>query len=1104
MTSSKQPSLFQRDSELQVPVDREKADSTEFLANNDRKLLIRASAGTGKTFQLSNRFLTLLRGTSPERILASTFTRKAAGEITDRILLRLAKAAIDQKDFLELQAFTGTPELTQEECLSLLKDLTQNLHRLRVSTLDGFFARLAGSFSLELHLPPGWRLMDDLEAEQLRDQAIDQVLREGNAQDLKTLMHQLDKGSVRRSVYQLIADCISDFHEIFLKTNEAAWNAFGNLKVPTDAELESAILRLEAEPVVDKSLVKARRQDLERMQEQDWEKLYDSGLLPKILRNEKYSRKEIPDNLKSAYLDLHPMIRARILAPWAQQTQATYHLLANFDIVYEKLKGETGGLRFDDVTRRLGQALFRRSTLEMAHRLDASIEHILLDEFQDTSIAQWDVLRPFAKEATSAHEKSFFCVGDVKQAIYGWRGGEAAIFDAIGQQLSGVVEQPLNKSFRSSPVVIDVVNRVFSGISNHDGFDEDHAVLRQWSDTFPRHETARHELPGYFRLLTSPFPDGVSVGNGSPQDEVAEFNRFVASMIKEQLEQCPQGTIGVLTRGNQKIGELIYELNRLGIDASEEGGNPLTDSAAVQLLLSLFQLTDHPGDTIARFHVSQSPLKEILDLPSHDDDEGSHRFAQRMRAWLLQQGYGHVVHDLTRQLAPFCNRRELRRLAQLSELAADFDTLPKSLRSSDFVEFVQKQKVQEPTDSRVRVMTVHQSKGLQFDTVILAECDGEMTRPPAYVSWTPAPGMAPEVVALYRNKTLQELFPEKLKRAVRQTSEKNITESLCLLYVAMTRAIHNLQVILRPRSAKSEEKHLPKTHGGLIRAALVPGSELKPAAVLAEIGDPKWYEYLNLKLPSVVPVRKAPKSLEMSFKKSQQMRRLSRLAPSGQEGTHLVRLANVLPVGGSAAVHRGTLMHAWIETVEWLDRSSVNEDSLRSIGIELGVQGPDLEEALRDFRKMLERASVRRLLSQRNYQDASALDVSETVRAEILQAPFDLEVRNERRFSVRRQQSLMTGSIDRLVTLRRENTILAAEIIDFKTDMLPDDLLAINERVEFYRGQIEAYIEAVALFYKIPVERISAKLALLNLGRVMTVVRRQREANAQRGRLSGK
>ncbi len=120
--------------------------------------IIRASAGTGKTFQLSNSFLQLLfGGAESDSILATTFTRKAAGEILDRVFARLADAALDDAKLAALSQQLALPLLDAAQCRRALAEMVRRLHRLRVGTLDSFFIEIARCFCLELGLPPGWR-----------------------------------------------------------------------------------------------------------------------------------------------------------------------------------------------------------------------------------------------------------------------------------------------------------------------------------------------------------------------------------------------------------------------------------------------------------------------------------------------------------------------------------------------------------------------------------------------------------------------------------------------------------------------------------------------------------------------------------------------------------------------------------------------------------------------------------------------------------------------------------------------------------------------------------------------------------------------------------
>ncbi|MDP7347618.1 MAG: UvrD-helicase domain-containing protein, partial [Phycisphaeraceae bacterium] len=138
-------------------------------------MLIRASAGTGKTYSLSNRYLTLLAmGAQPQTMLATTFTRKAAGEILERILKRLATAARDDASAAQLAEQLHLPLADLTQVRRMLNDVTQSLHHLSVSTIDSFFHRMVQCFRYELDIPPGVTIIADGDpvAVQLRGQAI--------------------------------------------------------------------------------------------------------------------------------------------------------------------------------------------------------------------------------------------------------------------------------------------------------------------------------------------------------------------------------------------------------------------------------------------------------------------------------------------------------------------------------------------------------------------------------------------------------------------------------------------------------------------------------------------------------------------------------------------------------------------------------------------------------------------------------------------------------------------------------------------------------------------------------------------------------------------
>ena len=217
---------------------------------------------------------------------------------------------------------------------------------------------------------------------------------------------------------------------------------------------------------------------------------------------------------------------------------------------------------------------------------------------------QWNVLKPLAVQANRRTDESLFCVGDVKQAIYGWRGGESEILESVATDLENVSLQSLADSRRSSPVIMHAVNAVFENLSANDCLNPPESeyrdpdffatVKRNWEDRFEPHTTHRDDLAGFFRVQTYPVNEENTRDTSIRYDVAAEY-------VAELHRTHPGCTIGVLTRSNKMVGQLIYRLrnpsdNRDPVFASEEGGNSLTDSAAVIYLLSALKLAGHPGD----------------------------------------------------------------------------------------------------------------------------------------------------------------------------------------------------------------------------------------------------------------------------------------------------------------------------------------------------------------------------------------------------------------------------------------------------------------------------------------------------------------------------
>lgn len=815
--------------------------------------LIRASAGSGKTYQLTGRLLRiLLQGSSPESILATTFTRKAAGQILTRLLLDLAAAGDpnDEQGLQQLRRQLDIPTLSAETCLQVFQRLFRNIHTVRICTLDSFFAQLARSFSFELGLPPRWRPADEIEEFRFRSAAIAALIRSAEPHKLATLMAMLGKGEVRRSVVADLDRVISEAYAQSRGCDAEVWSKLNVNRSPDAAALASAIAAMESAQPRQRSLQSNLQKMAAALEHDELDSLTEETLVANIAKARrthspvKFGRSEFPPGLDEAFDTLYAAVRSRCLALLRAQNLATADVLQAYEQAIDELKGAAAAFGFDDVAQRLAARFATLDFADLDRRLDARIDHVLLDEFQDTAPVQWQVLRPLAVRAAAAESpaedaimpRTFFCVGDAKQAIYGWRGGAAEILDAVVDELPQVREQPLHKSWRSSPVVIEFVNQVFSRIHQHPIYaDGDPAnpcdadgqagnALRRFANRFPRHQTAKTRLPGYVRLETaSQWPDDES--------EDPRFRR-AAELAAQIHRSAPDQQVAILTRTNAGVASAMVSLERelhgLQVDVSQEGGNPLTDSPAVQIVLSALMLSEHPGDGRWQFHVGASPLRHIAGLDS-----------SQLRRRITDQGLAETIEFLGDALAPVCDPRDTVRLRQLVQLAINYERHA-GPRVRDFVDLVRQKRVERPQSASIRAMTVHQAKGLEFDAVILPELEGTLAqidgRCVPQLQHTAAP---PVALSRYLGSRQRHFLPQSWQTAFAQRVEAAMTESICLLYVALTRARQAIHLVITPANRM---EFLNKHAAALLFHALDrPGDPTAAETTLYELGDPNWY-----------------------------------------------------------------------------------------------------------------------------------------------------------------------------------------------------------------------------------------------------------------------
>ena len=1041
-----------------------------------KPLLIRASAGTGKTFQLTNRLLDIiLSGEDVDTILATTFTRKAAGEITERVLERLAYCCIDANARDELGQFLPTADLSQANCLATLKRLTSTLHRLRILTLDSFFSQVARTFSFEMGLPPGWNAMDPVQEPYLQMQAIGSMLDSQDRKTLVDLVRMLAKGESQRQVSDEIRRTVSSGFAAYRITSAEAWDQLPLPSCPSESALDSALMTIEQTKLGNKSA----DQQIEKLHLAgkigDWEAVISHGIFSKIRDGEStYYRKEIPADLLTALNLLAERAAAEILPIRRNQTLASYKVLDAFNQEYSQQIRRTRLLSFSDITFNLsrwmrgeeGDATSNERETALAYRLDCGVNHLLLDEFQDTAPEQWNILSPLATplaQNPQGDSKSILCVGDTKQAIYGWRGGVAEVFDAVKKTVPSIENAELKRSFRSSPVVIDSVNEVFQNLSRHSKYGDCDAVATNWSKQFPEHSAAKEQLAGYVVLENGP-----AIGSDIPIEERhASFLKHSALKIAD-LAKNSSAEIGVLLRTNLDVARMMSILRDLGVPASQDGGNPLTDSSAVELICSLIHLADHPGDSVCRFHVASSPLADKLPVQSPVE------ISAWLRGEVAERGLGATIETLCGWLSDKLNWWDNHRLEQLIRLAYQYQSSV-SGRLREFEEAVEKQKIALPSEAQVKVMTVHKSKGLEFDAVFLPELEIDIVHSNTLlVLRGKDPCEPPDGVLRYMNSAVQGLLPESWQRAFGNHKDGIARETLCLLYVAMTRAKQALYMTARPVAKQSSQKL-----GSLLQSVLGDKESRKvPDSIIFESGNAEWYQQ---DFPPIEEneAQASDASLEVQLRSQPSdapSRGLKVAVPSGiSRSFDPLPLANAFSYSHSLSTTYGTLVHAFFEQVEWLDDFQIDRDALRKVA--MSVLSPDeshlisIDNAIDEFEEMLSLSSVRSALSRSRYRYPQFGESADKV-----------EIDNERLVNVVVDDQLVSGSIDRLAILLKDGQPFAAEIIDFKTDRFDPNmtLLWLEDRVEHHRPQLEVYAQVVQRLFRIPRNRIRTYLVMLS------------------------
>ncbi len=1122
-------------------------------ANPDRSAWVSANAGAGKTRVLVDRVTgLLLAGTPPGRILCLTFTNAAAAEMANRLFERLAGWAVLNDAALaeEIAALpdlnTGKDELASR-ARSLFARALETPGGLKIQTIHAFCERLLQRFPLEAGVTPGFAILDERERKELMQKAQSEVL----SMDLHAKDEPL--GKAFDSIAGLVAE--STLEELVnAMANNGALKAF--LVLPADEQkghfeklaaswgisfsdsretlIGSFYFDEEAYRQAASVLLEGLKRDRDKAPfilqavaaktpEQRFELLKGAFLkkdgLPLVNMMTKKLGEDFPailefmENQQSRYVELVTKIKAVIILG---ANQALLELGSAVIARFEQLKHARSKLDFDDIITRSRNLLSRSADAAwVLYKLDGGIDHVLIDEAQDTSPDQWKIIQYlttefFAGEGAAQQIRTVFAVGDEKQSIFSFQGADPEKFGEMQNwftelAMGSLVSVPLEVSFRSTPAVLHGVDLVFAQDMTRKGLS--------WSAA-PVHHIPSRSGPGLVEIRASvaamekteekPFPAPVDIpAKHDPALVVAEqiaarIARWLKSKKILPARQRPvePGDILILVRKRGIFADaMVRALKRRNIAVAGADRTRLNEQIAVQDLLALGRFALQPDDDLNLAALLKSPLlgldeDELFHLAARrktslwqalrmaGDDEAFTGAKTRLRRWMRLAGQLRPFEFFATILDGEGRRGDM--LARLGMEAADpiDEFLNQSLlyeQSNNvslqgFISWVLRGDIQIKRDmehgkNEVRVMTVHGAKGLEANIVFLPDsCAVPDVRQMPKLLDMPLDG--DEIFPLPLWHVSKDTGRELLAPAYELAGMKAREEYNRLLYVAMTRARDELYIY----GFEGKKSPPDDCWHRMILKALKPVSE--------EITDPQSgaAEYWRM----LVDAPAARQDREAAFGPSSQLAQLPQwaqkaprrerppaapLSPSrlaaAEFGSNTPPDPAILPPfanGGSQRFRRGAIIHTLLE---FLPQTSPQKRAGRARAY-IAAATPSLPQAMAD--EII--SQVMAILEDERF----AGYFGPGSRAE---APFaalwpDMQGEGEVR--------QMFGQIDRMAVL--EDEIL---ILDYKTNRPPPENIA--DVPEIYIRQMAAY--AKALHQMFPGKKIRCALLWTEVPRLM-------------------
>ncbi|GAA9846685.1 RecB-like helicase [Helicobacter pylori] len=785
-------------------------------------MALKASAGSGKTFALSVRFLALLfKGANPSEILTLTFTKKATAEMKERILDYLK---ILQKENLENEkekekSQNILKELEEKYRLnpSLVQNSAQEIYQrflnaeIRISNIDAFFQSILRKFCWFVGLSANFEVNEDTKAHQ----------QQLNASFLSALNNeQLEELSV------FIAQCLSYDNYTsdsilerlrFLKNKLYLFDP--NKKDPVFNE-EGFLEKLRSLNQQIQNIETASNEAKKAIKCDDFRGFLNSSLTWLEKKSEYRYFKKFKDEIPTLESECEE-IENDLKRYYEARESALFKKFPKFIQLYDKATSKIQALDFDAIKDKVHALLngYEEMPAEFFYfRLDSKIVHILIDEFQDTSLNDYKILAPFIDEIKAGigqakWHRSVFFVGDVKQSIYGFRGSFSSLFESVSKDF---YHDNLEFNHRSSPLIINYVNTIFKKAYQNSPT----AYLEQ---KYPKASSNKHARDGYVKVSLV-------------ADERELLLKQILQEAKNLLEhRIDPKDITLLCATNDDALEIknYLQKNLSAIHPSTESSAKLSQFVESKIIKNALE-----------YALAEEPYKpfykhSVLKLAGylHDDAIALAGFNPKKESvagfvWKVMEWF-----ELYTECAQIC-----------LELAVGCED------ANEFLEKLEAKEIASFKAEGAQIMTIHKSKGMQFPYVIVCERLGKPKTNNSNQFLEEYSGT--ELTHLYYRMKNREVVDKDYARALDKEEAAKDHEETNVYYVAFTRAELGLVVVAKDKKGMCEKLDLVTLEEGEIvpvissqKEPLIPSVVIKPHAYGEQVQEieeePSDYEKNN-------------------------------------------------------------------------------------------------------------------------------------------------------------------------------------------------------------------------------------------------------------------